>query len=130
MNKGKKILTSMVFIAIVAIVGLWDVDFSDGYLMVSELKSNPEDYVGGKVNTMGSIKNDTLDKTPKSTSFILKDAENRSYQIYIEYTGDLPANLAEGKRISLSGTMINDKKIKANKIVMGCPSKYEEKTSS
>lgn len=130
MNKGKKILTSMVFIAIVAIVGLWNVDFSDGYLMVSEIKSNPEDYVGGKVNTMGSIKNGTLNKTPESTSFILKDAESKTYQIYIEYTGDLPANLAEGKRISLSGTMINDKKIKANKIVMGCPSKYKEKTSS
>lgn len=130
MNKSKRLLTALGFITIVAVVGLWNVDFSNGYLMVSELKSNSEDYVGDMVNTMGTVKNGTLNKTPESTKFVLNDAENRSYQIYIEYTGDLPANLAEGKSVSLSGTMINDKKIKANKIVMGCPSKYKEKTSN
>ncbi|MFP4654330.1 MAG: cytochrome c maturation protein CcmE [Methanohalobium sp.] len=130
MYKSKKILTAIIFITIVAIVGLWNVDFSNGYLMVSELKSNSENYIGDKVDTMGTIKNGTLNNTPESTNFVLKDAENNSYQIYIEYTGDLPANLAEGKNVSLSGTMINDKKIKANEIVMGCPSKYKEKTSN
>ena len=130
MNKSKRILVSIVFISIVAIFGLWNVDFSNGYLMVSELKSNSENYVGDNVNTMGTIKNGTLNKTTESTNFVLKDADDTSYQIYVEYTGDLPANLAEGKSVSLSGTMINDKKIKANKIVMGCPSKYKEKSNN
>lgn len=130
MNKGKKILIALGFITIVAVVGLWNIDFSKGYLMVSEIKSNSVNYVGDKVSTMGTIKNGTLNKTPESTNFVLNDAEDKSYQIHVEYIGDLPANLAEGKSVSLSGTMINDKKIKANKIVMGCPSKYKEKTGN
>jgi len=44
----------------------------------------------------------------------------------VEYTGALPANLAEGDSISISGNMVSGTDVEATQIVMGCPSKYSE----
>ena len=126
MDKKQKTLVAIGAIVAVSVIGLWGVDVSQGYLMVSELKSNPQDHIGNKINTMGSIKDGTLLITPDIISFVLTDAEDKSVEIEVEYTGDLPANLADGKNVTLSGTMVSSNKIEANKIVIGCPSKYTE----
>ena len=72
MEKKQKTIVAVVFIALVAAIALWNVDFSQGYLMVSELSSNQDSYVGSNVNTMGIIKNNSLDMSTDSISFILQ----------------------------------------------------------
>ena len=39
---------------------------------------------------------------------------------------NVPSNLAEGKQVSISGTMVSESSFEATKIVTGCPSKYTE----
>ena len=126
MDKKQKTFVAIGVIVAVAIIGLWGVDFSQQYIMVSELTSNPDKYVGDKIGTMGVIKNGTLIVTPDIISFTLTDEEDETAEIYVEYTGDLPATLDEGKDISMSGTMVSADKIEATQIVVGCSSKYTE----
>ena len=126
MDKKQKTFVAIGVIVAVAIIGLWGVDFSQQYIMVSELISNPDKYVGDKIGTMGVIKNGTLVVTPDIISFTLVDEEDATAEIYVEYTGDLPATLDEGKDVSMSGTMVSADKIEATQIVVGCSSKYTE----
>ncbi|MGM0771687.1 MAG: cytochrome c maturation protein CcmE [Halobacteriota archaeon] len=124
-KKRKTILTAIAIIAVIAIA-FWGVDVDQGYYMVSDIITNPDEHLGQKVNTMGVVKNGTLNISPEMTSFTLVDTEDENYEIDVEYTADLPANLAEGKSISLTGTMVSEDNIDAEQIVMGCPSKYSE----
>ncbi|MCQ6963011.1 cytochrome c maturation protein CcmE [Methanolobus chelungpuianus] len=126
MDKKHKTMLAIAFIAVVGIAGLWNVDFSQGYLLVSELLEDPDKYVGHNVNTMGTVKNGTLDVSTSGISFMLEDPEDEAYEVEVVYTGVLPANLAEGAGLTVSGRMVSESRIEANKIVMGCPSKYSE----
>jgi cytochrome c-type biogenesis protein CcmE len=126
MDKKYKSVLAVAFIVVVGIVGLWNVDLSQGYLLVSELQEDPDKYVGQNVNTMGTVKNGTLNVSTSGISFMLEDPENDAYELEVMYTGALPTNLVEGTGLSISGRMISENKIEANKIVMGCPSKYSE----
>lgn len=126
MEKQQKTIVAILFVTVVAVIGLWGVDFSQGYSMVSELTNDPQSHLGNEVNTMGNIKNGTLQVTPGVITFLLVDVEDHVSEIQVEYTGDLPANFAEGQGISLSGIMVSAQKIEAHQIVMGCPSKYTE----
>ncbi|MDD3041662.1 MAG: cytochrome c maturation protein CcmE [Methanosarcinaceae archaeon] len=126
MNKKRKTLLSIAFVAAVALIGLYGVDLSEGYIMVSELVSAPQAHVGGEVNAMGIVEVGTLEIAPGLTSFELRDEEDETAKIRVEYTGELPSNVAEGKKVSISGTMVSEDRIEAKKIVTGCPSKYAE----
>ncbi|WP_321429153.1 cytochrome c maturation protein CcmE [uncultured Methanolobus sp.] len=126
MDKTQKTIVAVAFIAFVAFVGLWNVDLSQGYYMVSELSMDSEEFVGHDVNTMGMIKNGTLDISTDGTSFALQDIEEPSYELYVEYIGSLPANLEEGQSISISGKMLSSTMVEASRIVTSCPSKYSE----
>lgn len=126
MDKKQKTFLAVIFIAVVAFAGLWNVDLSQGYLMISDLSLNSAKYVGHDINTMGTIKDGTLEITTDSTSFALQDLEEPSYELDVEYTGSLPANLVEGQNVSISGKMISDNMIEATQIVMSCPSKYSQ----
>jgi len=124
-NKKKKTLLAIAFIFSVAIVGLYGVD-SSGYLSVSELLSDPHAHVGQEVNAMGIVEYGSVEMVPGMTMFELRDENAESLKVSVEYTGDLPSNLAEGEKVSISGTMVSEDTIEASKIVTGCPSKYTE----
>jgi cytochrome c-type biogenesis protein CcmE len=126
MNKKKKSLLAVAFIAGVFLIGLYGVDSSDGYLAVSELLSDPQGYTGQNLNAMGIVEDGSLEKSPGITSFELKDENDENLKIHVNYVGDLPPNLAEGKQVTITGTMISESTFEANKIVTGCPSKYTE----
>ena len=126
MNKKQKTFIAIGVIVAVTIIGLWGVDFTQQYFMVSELTSNPDKYLGDKISTIGVLKNGTLVVTPDIISFTLIDVEDETTEIYVEYTGDLPPTLDEGKDVSMSGTMVAADKIEATQIVVGCSSKYTE----
>lgn len=126
MEKQQKTIAAILFLTLVAVIGLWGIDLSQGYSMVSELTDDPQSHIGNEVNTMGNIKNGTLQVAPGIITFLLVDVEDNVSEIQVEYTGDLPASFAEGQGISLTGTMVSAQKIEAHQIVMGCPSKYTE----
>ncbi|MGP8320717.1 MAG: cytochrome c maturation protein CcmE domain-containing protein [Methanosarcinaceae archaeon] len=126
MDKKQKTIVAIGAIIAVAVIGLWNVDFSQKYIMISELTSNPDTYIGEKIGTMGTIKNGTLIVSPDIVSFVLVDADDGNSEINVEYTGDLPATLDEGKDVSMSGTMVTADKIEVTQIVVGCSSKYTE----
>jgi cytochrome c-type biogenesis protein CcmE len=126
MNKKKKSLLAVSFIAGVFLIGMYGVDSSQGYIAVSELLSNPQDYSGKNINAMGVVEEGSLQKTPGMTSFDLKDENDENLKIHVNYVGNLPSNLAEGKQVTVSGTMVSESTFEANKIVTGCPSKYTE----
>ncbi|TGC10596.1 cytochrome c maturation protein CcmE domain-containing protein [Methanolobus halotolerans] len=126
MDRKQKTVLAIFFIFFVGVVGLWNVDLSQGYPMISELRENPDRYVDNEVDTMGVIKNGTLDISTSGISFILQDVEDETFEIEVEYKGALPADLTEGKGISITGMMVSHDRIEANRIVMGCPSKYTE----
>lgn len=124
-NKKKKTLFAIAFISAVAVVGLYGVD-SSGYLSVSELLSDPPAHVGQEVNAMGIVEYGSIEMVPGMTLFELRDEDVESLKVRVEYTGDLPSNLAEGAQVSISGIMVSEDTIEASKIVTGCPSKYTE----
>jgi len=126
MNKKKKSLLAVAFIAGVLLIGLYGVDSSDGYLAVSELLSDPQGYAGQTISAMGIVEAGSLEKSPGMTSFELKDENDENLKIHVNYVGNLPSNLAEGKQVTVSGTMVSASTFEANKIVTGCPSKYTE----
>ncbi|MDD2439160.1 MAG: cytochrome c maturation protein CcmE [Methanosarcinaceae archaeon] len=125
MNKKKKTLLSIAFVVAVVGIGLYGVDLSEGYLRVSELNST-QIRPGAEVNVMGIVKTGTLDRNPGLTSFELKDEEDANSSIRVEYKSELPSNVAEGKKVSISGTLVSENILEAKKIVTGCPSKYTE----
>jgi cytochrome c-type biogenesis protein CcmE len=126
MNKKKKIFLSLTFIAGVFFTGIYGIDSSDSYFTVSELLSDSNAHIGQNVNVMGIVEYGSLEVAPAMTAFKLKDENNENLKVNVEYTGNLSSNLAEGKKVSISGTMISESMFKANKIVTGCPSKYTE----
>ncbi|KKG13455.1 hypothetical protein EO98_10935 [Methanosarcina sp. 2.H.T.1A.6] len=126
MNKRKKSLLAVAFIAGIFLIGLYGVDSSDGYLAVSELLSDPQSYVGQNINAMGIVEDGSLETSPGMTSFELKDENDENLKIHVNYVGNLPSNIAEGKQVTISGTMVSESTFEANKIVTGCPSKYTE----
>jgi cytochrome c-type biogenesis protein CcmE len=126
MNKKKKIFLSLTFIAGVFFTGIYGIDSSDSYFTVSELLSDSNAHIGQNVNVMGIVEYGSLEVAPEMTAFKLKDENNENLKVNVEYTGNLSSNLAEGKKVSISGTMISESMFKANKIVTGCPSKYTE----
>jgi cytochrome c-type biogenesis protein CcmE len=75
---------------------------------------------------MGIVEYGSLKVAPEMIAFKLRDENNENLKVNVEYTGNLSSNLAEGKKVSISGTMVSESKFKANKIVTGCPSKYTE----
>ncbi len=79
------------------------------------------------INAMGVVEDRSLHKDPPGvTSFDLKDENDENLKIHVNYVGNLPSNLAEGKQVTIRGSMISESTFEANKIVTGCPSKYTE----
>ncbi|TFG92650.1 MAG: cytochrome c maturation protein CcmE, partial [Candidatus Atribacteria bacterium] len=85
MNKRKKALLTVAFIAGVFLIGLYGVDSSDGYLAVSKLLSDPQGYAGQNINIVGIVADGSLEKSPGMTSFELKDENDENLKIHVNY---------------------------------------------
>jgi len=65
MNKKKKILLSLTFIAGVFFTELYGISSSDGCLTVSELLPDPQAHIGQNVNVMGIVDMEALRWLPR-----------------------------------------------------------------
>ncbi len=121
MRKKDKITMSVVAIVLVAIVGMWGLDFQSEYYTVSQIKNNASEYIGQAVEITGDVKQDTLKIETEETYFLLTDGV---YDIEVFYHGERPQALANGAQVSVRGTLVSADRVDANFLVMGCPSKY------
>ncbi|MBW6517222.1 MAG: cytochrome c maturation protein CcmE [ANME-2 cluster archaeon] len=124
MRKKDKIILSVIAIVLVAIVGMWGLDFQSEYLTVSQVKLNASEYIGQDVEVTGNVKQDTLKIDTEETYFVLTDD---IYDIEVFYRGERPQALANGAQVSVRGTLVSADRVDANFLVMGCPSKYGTK---
>lgn len=121
MRKKDKVTISVVSIIIIAIIGMWGLDFSSEYLTVTEVTQDVSAYIDQPVYITGNVKQGTLNIGAQETVFILTDG---NADIKVLYNGNRPDGLGEGEKVSVRGTLVSGDKVEANFLVMGCPSKY------
>ena len=121
MRKKDKVTISVVSIILIAIIGMWGLDFSSEYLTVTEVTSNVTAYIDQPVYITGNVKQGTLNIGAEETGFILTDG---NADLEVLYRGDRPDGLGDGEKVSVRGILVSENKVEANFLVMGCPSKY------
>lgn len=121
MRKKDKVTISVVAIILIAIIGMWGLDFSSEYLTVSEVTQNVTAYIDQPVYITGNVKQGTLNIGSQETGFILTDG---NADLEVLYRGDRPDGLGDGEKVSVRGILVSENKVEANFLVMGCPSKY------
>ena len=121
MRKKDKVTISVVSIILIAIVGMWGLDFSSEYLTVTEVTQNVTAYIDQPVYITGNVKQGTLNIGSQETGFILTDG---NADIEVLYRGDRPDGMGDGEKVSVRGILVSGNKVEANFLVMGCPSKY------
>jgi cytochrome c-type biogenesis protein CcmE len=121
MRKKDKVTISVVSIILIAIIGMWGLDFSSEYLTVTEVTSNVTAYIDQPVYITGNVKQGTLNIGTEETGFILTDG---NADLEVLYRGDRPDGLGDGEKVSVRGILVSENKVEANFLVMGCPSKY------
>jgi len=120
-NKKDKVTISVVAIILIAIIGMWGLDFSSEYLTVTEVTQNVTAYIDQPVYITGNVKQGTLNVGTQETGFILTDG---NADLEVLYRGDRPDGLGDGEKVSVRGILVSENKVEANFLVMGCPSKY------
>lgn len=121
MRKKDKVTISVVAIILIAIIGMWGLDFSSEYLTVTEVTQNVTAYIDQPVYITGNVKQGTLNIGAEETGFVLTDG---NADLEVLYRGDRPDGLGDGEKVSVRGILVSENKVEANFLVMGCPSKY------
>jgi len=121
MRKKDKVTISVVSIILIAIIGMWGLDFSSEYLTVTEVTQNVTAYIDQPVYITGNVKQGTLNIGTEETGFILTDG---NADLEVLYRGDRPDGLGDGEKVSVRGILVSGNIVEANFLVMGCPSKY------
>ncbi len=99
-------------------------DFLDPMKLVSEVTAQPEDYLNRNIQVVGFIVEGTWQKTgPNTYIFRLTDG---NATIDVEYTGDVPGTIKPDVGVTVIGTLVSPDKVVANKLLLKCPSKYEQ----
>lgn len=99
-------------------------DFLDPMKLVSEVTSRPEDYLNRNIQVIGFIVEDTWQKTGLNT-YIFRLTDGNA-TIDVEYTGDVPGTIKPDVGVTVIGTLVSPDKVVANKLLLKCPSKYEQ----
>ncbi len=99
-------------------------DFLDPMKLVSEVTAQPEDYLNRNIQVIGFIVEGTWQKTgPNTYIFRLTDG---NATIDVEYTGDVPGTIKPDVGVTVIGTLVSPDKVVSNKLLLKCPSKYEQ----
>ncbi len=99
-------------------------DFLDPMKLVSEVTAQPEDYLNRNIQVVGFIVDGTWQQTGPNT-YIFKLTDGNA-TIDVEYTGDVPGTIKPDVGVTVIGTLVSPDKVVANKLLLKCPSKYEQ----
>ncbi|NLP10152.1 cytochrome c maturation protein CcmE [bacterium] len=96
------------------------------YLTVSELFAKTEISLKGGLRVNGYVAPASIRWNAKKgeTRFLLFEGKD---SLRVCYKGVAPDRLADTQQVVVEGRMSSDRELQATKILLKCPSKYEEK---
>jgi cytochrome c-type biogenesis protein CcmE len=128
MKKKTKIIMAGVVIAISVSILLWSLSPPESET-VGKIVDNPGDFIGKSIQIKGIVENNSLENGTNEVTFRLSDEKERDKNVTILYEGTPPNNFEEGKTVFIKGTLERDDDdeliFMADKIIVGCPSKYD-----
>lgn len=95
-------------------------------LTIEETLASPERYIGRELKVVGTVASGTISRAagPFEIAFSIRDAAGRMLPCH--YRGMVPDPFAEDREVILQGTLREGPRMEVSKIVVKCPSKYEE----
>lgn len=105
--------------------------FINPYKSVSEIANNPDEYRDERVQAQGVVVEGTVEWVPRNLNFTLTDGKAR---MDVVYEGVIPATFPLGKELDPNSKIevvaigvYDGEKVRAEKLLVKCPSKYETK---
>ena len=128
MKKKIKIIIAVLVVVVSLTILLWSLSPPETK-SVRELIDNPDEYLGENIQIKGIVDNNTIFNGTNEVSFNLTDEKDKDYNVTILYEGTPPNNFQGGKAVFIKGRLERDTEGKlifnADKIIVGCPSKYD-----
>jgi cytochrome c-type biogenesis protein CcmE len=127
MNKKTKVAIGVA----VVLLGLWMSvsaigDFLNPIKFVSEVTAQPENYLNRNVQVAGLIVQESLQKRSEPNSYVFELTDGHA-TIKVEYSGSVPVpKVKPGVGVTVIGVLTSEDTLKSNKILLKCPSKYQE----
>jgi cytochrome c-type biogenesis protein CcmE len=101
-------------------------DFLNPIKFVSEVTAQPEEYLNRNVQVAGLIVQESLQKGSEPNSYVF-DLTDGNAMIKVEYSGSAPVpKVKPGVGVTVIGVLTSEDTLKSNKILLKCPSKYQE----
>ncbi len=123
MNKKVKTTIAVVVVVLAAIVGLSSL-FTEGG-MISYVSFGEARAANSKVQVMGEILSSGAIYDPESGSFSFFITDETGDKMRVVYGGTKPGNFDQATSVLCIGKYENDA-FHANKLLVKCPSKYQE----
>lgn len=130
MKKGHILGLGIIAIAIVIIMtSIGDASSYETFSTAKEMKHDGNDkpiHVVGqlKKNTSGEVEGLNVREDKVSFTFMLVDNEGKEQEVF--YNEPVPADFTRSESVVVIGAYKNDDIFIADKILMKCPSKYQE----
>ena len=128
MKKKIKIIIVVIVIVISLVILFWSLSPPKSE-SISDVVKNPNKFLGKDIQIKGIVANNTIENSTSTITFNLTDEKDIKYNLSIIYQGILPNNFKGGKTVFIKGTLEENKEKKvffnADKIIVGCPSKYD-----
>lgn len=130
MKKGHIIGLVIIGVAILIIVSmLGDASTYETFATAKQMKSSGNDkaiHVVGqlKKNPEGSVEGIQVNEDKTSFFFLMVDSEGTEQQVY--YNEPVPTDFARAEQVVVIGSYKKSELFVADKILMKCPSKYQE----
>jgi len=126
-NKKTKVIAGMAIV----FLGLWMSvstieDFLNPIKFVSEVKAQPGDYLNRNLQVAGLTVQESLRRGDEPDSYVF-DLTDGKATIRVEYSGSDPVpKVKPGVGVTVIGVLTSENTLKSNKILLKCPSKYQE----
>lgn len=130
MKKGHIIGIGIIAFAIIIIItSIGDASTYENFATAKEMKMSGDDK---SIHVVGQLKKDPsgrvegIEVSEEKTSFYFMMLDNDGKEQKVFYNEPVPADFARAEQVVVIGSYKNDEVFVADKILMKCPSKYQE----
>ncbi|GAB3658729.1 hypothetical protein GCM10028791_31880 [Echinicola sediminis] len=130
MKKGHIIGLGIIAVAIMIIIS--SIGDASSYESFSTAKSMAEDGDDDPIHVVGQLKKDLtgtvtgLEVSEDKTSFTFTMVDNDGTEQQVYYNEPVPADFTRSEQVVVIGAYKNNQMFVADKILMKCPSKYQD----
>ncbi len=126
-DKKVKLFLGIGLIALALWIGVGAMEnFLVPYKLVSEITAQPSEYLNRNIRVVGIIEQDSWRMTDTAGIYEFRITDGDA-TLNVVYRGDAPGTLNPDAKITAFGVLISEDTIRANKLAIKCPSKYEQK---